>query len=540
VPGALPFAIGCLLAGLTVIGAGMEAAATDLESKIAWFSFSLAWHLPAVTVMACFVLEYVWPGRWITRRTLLLLSIVPLLALPFLVNETLRSQAWVSFQMDGVFAPDPGPIVWAFILYAHALSVVEVIAFAWLFRRSPPHRLPVAIMLAGLVGARVLYLLDVTGAVSSSLPLDVLLIAYLYLMYAIALFGFRILDPVPFARQTVIEQMRGGILVLDPQGRVVGANPAAQAILGSQETTLLGRNVQEALPVVNGAPAGAVGSREEPAEIRRGAEPDLRTYEVESSPLRDWRGVEIGSLLLLHDVTEQRQAQVHLIEQQRALAMLHERERLARELHDGVGQIFAFVNTQGQTIRRMLSRGDVAAADACVGRLVDVAREADADVRESILALHISLSERALFPALDRYLLQYEKNFGIHVQIERPTSVTDSVFEPQVAVQLLRILQEALTNVRKHAGAHCVQITLVWADSGVRITVCDDGQGFDLAKPGESAGGHIGLRVMRERAESVGGSVTLHTAAGRGTSVIIWVPAHRTDHTCLEEGAGHG
>jgi nitrate/nitrite-specific signal transduction histidine kinase len=114
-------------------------------------------------------------------------------------------------------------------------------------------------------------------------------------------------------------------------------------------------------------------------------------------------------------VTEQRQAQAQMVEQQRALAMLGEREQLARELHDGLGQVFAFVNTQGQTVRRLLSRGDTATADALVDRLVEVAREADVDIRESILGLRETLSERGLLSAVADYLKQYEKNYGIQV-----------------------------------------------------------------------------------------------------------------------------
>jgi len=109
-------------------------------------------------------------------------------------------------------------------------------------------------------------------------------------------------------------------------------------------------------------------------------------------------------MLLLHDVTEQKQAEAQIVNQQRALAMLHERERLARELHDSLGQTFAFVNTQGQAIRRLLSRGDIATADEYVLRLVEVAREADMDIRESILGLRVAISGQGFFPVLSNIL----------------------------------------------------------------------------------------------------------------------------------------
>ena len=518
VPGALPFAAGGLFAALWIVGSLMEHATADAGAKIVWVKFQAAWQLPALTAMACFVLEYGWPGRWLTRRNLVLLSIVPLLALGLIVTDHAHHLTWRSFESGGAFAPQPSPIGWVLIGYAYGLSLVEILVFAWLFRHSPPHRWPVAMMLSGMIGSRILYLLDVNHAVSSWLPLDVLLLAYLFVIYAIALFGFHILDPIPLARQTVLAQMREGVIVLNAQGRGASVNPAAEEALEAPARQLLGRPVQELLPASAGMPAKAQAMGAASTEIRQGAEPGARSYSLESSPLRDWRGQEIGRLLLLHDITAQRQAQAQLVEQQRALAMLHERERLARELHDSLGQVFAFVNAQGQTIRRLLSRGDAAGADACAGRLVEVAREADMDIRESILGLRVTLTEQGFFQALASYLALYEKNYGIHVELQAHEACLDGVFEPLVEVQLLRIVQEALTNARKHAGARCVRITYARADGDVLVRVRDDGQGFNPVGSDARGGEHIGLRVMRGRAEEVGGQRhgALHTRGGDG------------------------
>jgi PAS domain S-box-containing protein len=539
VPGALPFAIGSLFAALWVAGSLMEYAATDAGAKIFWIKFQAASQLPAVTAIMCFVLEYSWPGRWLTRRNLALLFIAPLLALVLVLTNELHRLIWSSFALDSSDIPLLGPGARILLAYAYGLGLVELLVFAWLLLHSRQNRWPVVIMLAGLVGARTVYLLEVTALLRSALPLDVLLIAYLFLMYAIALFGFHILDPLPLARQMVIAQMRGGVLVLDPQGRVASVNPAAEEMLGAPARQILGRPVQELLPASAALLADLQTTRAGSTEIRQGVEPSARAYSLESSPLRDWRGLEVGRLLLLHDITIQKQAQAQLIEQQRALAMLHERDRLARELHDSLGQIFAFVNAQGQAVRRLLSRGDITTADAYVGRLVEVAREADVDIRESILGLRVALSQPGLFAALTHYLAQYEKNYGIHIKLDKPETFTDGAFEPLVEVQLLRIVQEALTNVRKHADAHCVRIAFARADGEARVTVHDDGEGFDPAGVEERCGEHIGLRVMRERAEEVGGSVSLHSAPGQGTKVVVRVPARWATRTLCKEGTGY-
>ena len=179
---------------------------------------------------------------------------------------------------------------------------------------------------------------------------------------------------------------------------------------------------------------------------------------------------------------------------------------------------------QGQTVRRLLSRGDITTADAYVGRLIEVAREADVDIRESILGLHLALSRQGIFAALTDYVARYEKNYGIHAELETPEPFADGLFEALVEVHLLRIVQEALTNVRKHSSAHCVRVTFACACGGIRVTIRDDGQGFDPTECDDSSCEHIGLWVMRERAEEVGGSLTLHTESGQGTTVVVWVP----------------
>jgi signal transduction histidine kinase len=207
-----------------------------------------------------------------------------------------------------------------------------------------------------------------------------------------------------------------------------------------------------------------------------------------------------------------------------ALAALQERGRLARELHDNLGQVFAFVNAQGQTVRRLLARGDISTADDYVARLVEVAREADTDIRESILGLRVSLGEQGLFPALAAYLERYERNYGIHTELSRPETLCDGAFEPAVEVQLLRILQEALANARKHAHARSVRVAFTVDDGRAQVSIRDDGQGLGPGQLSPGVGHGYGLRFMRERAEEVGGSLVVRSEPGQGAEVRATVP----------------
>lgn len=348
VPGALPFAIACLFSTLWLASIVCEVAATDSATKYRWINFQTVWLLPAVTSMTCFVLEYAYPGRWLTRRNLILLSIAPVLTLFLVLTNELHHTLWLDVPPNGSMPLLRGIGNWILIVYGVSLILVNSAVLVWLFIRSPQHRWPVALILFGQVTSRFLYVQTIVTeeAASWSEPL-ILAFAVPLGMYGIALFGFRIFDPLPAARAAAIEQMRDGVVVLDTQGQVLGLNPAAESILGAAPGRARGKTLPELLPAYPDLPARLAGTEPGPVEICLKPGPEARHYALDLSPLTDHRELVVAHLLLLHDVTEQRQAQAQILAQQWAEATLQEREQLAHELHDGLSQGLAFLNLQG-------------------------------------------------------------------------------------------------------------------------------------------------------------------------------------------------
>jgi len=527
VPAALPLFASSLFGVLWILGIALAVAAVTPAAKIAWHKFQAIWQMPAATAMVCFALEYIWPGRWLTRRNLILLALPPLLVL-FLVVSNNSQFMWGELEV----APDgsilrhvaaPGAIL---VTYGLSLVLVNLAAFIWLFIRSPQHRWPVALMLTGDIAGRGLYALNQLDAnLAPSLTVHNTFVAALLLgwaMYAIALFGFGLFDPLPAARATAIAQMPEGLVALDAQWLVASLNPAAAQLLSIPVGQARGKLIAEILPGSGDEIVHWADHSPTCTEISLGAGAGQRQYDLNLTTLRNFRGLTIGHLLMFRDVTERRRGQALLLEHQRTLAMLQERERLARELHDGVAQVLAFVTTQGQTIHRLLARGEISEADDHVGRLVEVASEANTDVRESILGLRTAFDGQGLLPTLATYLGQYEKRYGIHTVLSAPESLSINDFEPLTEVHVLRIVQEALANARKHAHARAVYVTFALADGHAQVEVQDDGCGFDPLS--EDARGGIGLRVMRERAAEICGTLVVQSAMGAGTQVILTVP----------------
>lgn len=213
-------------------------------------------------------------------------------------------------------------------------------------------------------------------------------------------------------------------------------------------------------------------------------------------------------------------------------AMVQERERLSRELHDGLAQLVAYLLVRLDTVQALVEGGRREDAIAELEQLRAVADTLYAEVRESIAGLRSRVAERGLLPALEDYADELEERYGFVVTVEASAPLDH--LPPLVGLQLLRIVQEALTNVRKHARvqhAH-VALTMPRADL-LEVVIADDGQGFD---PASSGGGRVyGLVGMRERAESLGGSLRIESQPGCGTRVMVTVPINT-----LGDGAVNG
>jgi PAS domain S-box-containing protein len=364
--------------------------------------------------------------------------------------------------------------------------------------------------------------LEKTHTILSSLPLDVLVMGFTYLMYALALFGFRLFDPVALARLTLMEQLSDGMLVLDPRGRVASLNPAAEKIFGLPARQVKGRPVREVLPAYPDELQPEAGGTE--MEFSLSGEEGCRDYRLAISRLTDWHGQEAGRLLLLRDVTEQKCAQAQLLEQQRALSAMKEREQVGRELHDELSQNLAFINVQAQAAGELLSAGDSEQAGAHLRRLAAVAREAHVDVRGQISDLSLNiLPEEGFVGALRRFIEKFSSTYSIQAELILPEPEPAISLAPTGEVQVLRIIQEAFTNIGKHACARHARVTLATTAAGFEVIVADDGQGFDPQERSAS-GKTFGLRIMQERAVEIGGSLQVESQARGGTRVIVRIP----------------
>lgn len=208
-------------------------------------------------------------------------------------------------------------------------------------------------------------------------------------------------------------------------------------------------------------------------------------------------------------------------------AVMQERERLSRELHDGVAQLVAHLLLRLDTIKELVEADRPQQAEAELERLHGVADEIYQDIGESITGLRTNLTERGLIRALQDYVDQFEERHQIATSL-RTDDAADQL-APLAALQLFRLIQEALTNVRKHAAAREATVTLMSVGSGqLKVVIADDGQGFIPGSQSNGKARPLGLTSMRERVEALGGTFQVTSQPGSGTQVSATIPIPRT------------
>jgi signal transduction histidine kinase len=212
----------------------------------------------------------------------------------------------------------------------------------------------------------------------------------------------------------------------------------------------------------------------------------------------------------------------HLHEQVADLAVAQERVRIAHEMHDGLAQVLGYVNTKVQAAEMYMKRDKSEEAKAQLRELATAARQAYSDVRESIVGLRaLPGPKRSLTDVLQEYLAQWEEMSGVTASLHIDPAVQ---LTPSQELQLVRVVQESLTNVRKHARASHARVDIRRDGNKLIALITDDGAGFNAAARARGEFPQFGLSTMRERAESIGGSLNIASTPGAGTTVRVELP----------------
>jgi PAS domain S-box-containing protein len=321
--------------------------------------------------------------------------------------------------------------------------------------------------------------------------------------------------------------------MLDRNGRVESWNAGAERLVGYAAEEVVGRHLSFFdLPdeIRQGGPAhilerAAAEGRAVGEGWSRRKDGSRFRAEVLVTALRNREGRLVGYSVVTHDVTERRrhaEVRARLLDQVIS-AREEEQRRIARELHDETGQALTSLLVGLRTLEGAPS---LAAAQEQVAELRRVTARTLDEVHRLARGLRPAvLDELGLVPAVDQLALDYVQARGVPVDVSAVGFGPERI-PPAVETTVYRVVQEALTNTAKHAGARTASVVLQQRRDVVQAIVSDDGCGFDVetALRAPAAWTHLGLHGMRERAALLGGTVTIESTPGEGTTIYVRIP----------------
>ena len=323
--------------------------------------------------------------------------------------------------------------------------------------------------------------------------------------------------------RALLDTMPVGVVVSDAEGRVLMNNAISREILGGVVTG----NVEhlhrpytihnpdgtpfppEEVPLHRAIVYGEV-TQDVEILIRR-TDGTERTILTAAAPVYDDAGRITNGVVIFQDITQRR-------ERDQQTAVTAERSHLAHELHDAVSQLLFSASVIAESLPRLWERNPERVRQG-LGQLHQLTRGALAEMRTLLLELRPrALTEAALGDLLHQLVDAIRGRSRLHVAL---TVEGERNLPADVQITLYRIAQEALNNVIKHARATHVAVSLVNGTDTVTVRVADDGRGFD---PNAILPDHMGIGIMRERAEAVDISLDVHSQAGHGTEIVATWP----------------
>ncbi len=529
------FAISMFIVTLWSLANALELSATHLSTKLFWANVQYFAYCYSPLSLLALCMQFTGLDNWIKNKRILWLAVLPSIIILLVWTNDLHGLIRYDVYLDSsgafpVIAKKYGIAFFIHALYSYSLNISSVLLLikAVLFRNTIYRKqaIPLLIGVSFIVAPNLLYILgmnpfgyDITPAFFGP--------GGLIMLWSI--FRYRMFDLVPLARETVIETMKEGFMVMDIQDRILDMNPAFRKIVGLQDsnsTPLRSDEIIHQIPEL----ADVLHDKDKSyAEFTLQQNQVTKIYEIVISPLMNQKNKYIGRLVTVREITEKKQEQQEFLKHQWRMAVMEEREHMARDMHDNLGQVLGFINFQAQAIRQELINHGIDLVTNRFDQLVEAAQAAHSDIREYISDIRTSIAkEKDFMTSLINEINSFEHQTGLRVDLHISEDIKNMELKPNIGINVINIVKEALNNIRKHAQAKNVWIYFERKEKLLYLVVADDGRGFDLIQYKSKIKSHFGLDIMRERAAEIGVEIKIESVTGKGSRIVLCLP--------LEEG----
>lgn len=558
-PGAASLALLMLGAAAFALPYGLQMASDDLSTALFWYKLSFPGGVSLVPAWLIFALEYAGHERWLTKRNLALVAVVPLLSVLLGWTNELHSLYGSDFRMD-TSGPFPvlswrqGPGFWIHAAYAYVLALVATALLVKAARGAPRWYAGQAAWL--LIGAGITWGGNLIFALGLSPIPQIDPSPFTFTLTGLAwswgIFRYRLFDIVPVARGIVFENMSDGVIVLDTQNRVVDLNPAAGRILNRPRSQVIGQPMESILVARSDLIEryGEVATAHEKIAVE--GEGGLRHFDLRISPLHDQRSRLRGRLVVLGDITEQVQAEEALTQQ--AWELAHSNAELRRFTYVASHHLqepLRMVTLYAQLLARRYTGQLDAEADQFITFITEGATYTRQLIRDLLVYSRIDQGgatfelvpcDAVLDQALDNLRTIIEESGAAVTHGPLPTVMADPT-------QLGQVFQNLIDNAIKFHGEGTPRVHVsarqgqdVAGEGGGNddawlFAVCDEGVGIDPAYSERIfevfqrlhtreayPGTGIGLAICKKIVEHHGGRIWVESQPGEGATFYFTLP----------------
>jgi signal transduction histidine kinase len=541
--GGFYIALAVLAIAFWTLSAGVNYATVPIPLKVFFAKLEYTFYNSTFAFLAMFALTYAGYEDWLKKRLIkAFFLILPISNILLAWTNDWHGLLWKSFNRSEfgnntvIFEHGPG-YYWATV--TGTLMILSIILPLWQASHKGTE--------LSQRQARLLFIASILSVVSTVIYLlgnlrlkgvdwAPIICSVLGIMFILILYGTRLLDLVPIARYTMIEQMNDCVLVLDENNRMVDFNPAAQEIFEINQNHL-GKQIKIVMahwpevidlfsPNSNKTSQLTIMHKDKP-----------RVFDTHLTTFADSSGKPYGKLIMFSDVTKHHQneqaleqrlfeiqelnknlqeSQAQVVAQQRRLAKLEERKRLGRDMHDSVNQSIHSLMLFSETLIALLQKDQTNKAISVAERIQESGRRALKEIRLLVFETQSQEADEItdLIAALQERFNFVENRVGIQTDIILDGTL--AFIPSEWNENLYWITIEALNNALKHAQTNKVKVFFHCRDNHLEMKIVDKGVGFD---PNFSNNGGMGMRTMQERAELLGGQLSVTSSPGHGTTV---------------------
>ena len=339
--------------------------------------------------------------------------------------------------------------------------------------------------------------------------------------------------------RALIDYSPASIIKFSPEGNILLWNAAAEKIYGWTADEVLGKPLptvptekqSEKLTFQNQVNQGTMIAYTQVQRQRKDGSPIHIGLSV--APLRNMVGEVVAQMSISTDISELKHAQAELVRREKTVALLEERARLGRDLHDSVTQLLYSVMLFADASQSAVQAGNLDQTQQYLTRLSETARQALKEMRLRVFELRPSVLEheglaRALRQRLD--LVEQRAGVATELQVELPDTLPAPVEQA-----IYWIVQEALNNTLKHANATLVTVRVNADENKLCLDIADNGKGFDTVTWREHAG--LGIANMQERVRDLGGTLQIDSTPETGTHLCVTIPGYMLASIPADDGS---